>query len=48
MKARIIGVVVAVRAALVSKEARGPELAIARIVLAALAAKLGYDFSKFV
>jgi hypothetical protein len=48
LKARIVGVVVAVKAALVSKEARGPELALARIVLVALGAKLGYDFSHFV
>lgn len=34
--------------ALSSSEARGPELAIARIVLGALAVKLGFDFSSFV
>lgn len=34
--------------ALASPEARRYELALARIVAAALAAKLGYDFSAFV
>ena len=48
MKVRVVGAARAVGAALASKEARGPELAIARIVIAALAAKLGYNFSTFV
>lgn len=38
----------AVAKVLASKEARGPELALARLILAGLAAKLGYDFSQFV
>ena len=43
---KLAGVLAAV---LTSKEARGPELALARLVLAALAAKLGvnaYDYFK--
>lgn len=48
MKARLRAVLGAVKAALLSKEARGPELALARIVLVALGAKLGFDFSQFV
>ena len=40
MKARIK----AVLAALSSKQARGPELAIARLVVAALGVKLGVNF----
>lgn len=33
----------ALAAALLSKEARGPELALARLILAALGAKLGFN-----
>lgn len=43
MKARLSAIAGAVKAALLSKEARGPELALARIVLAAVAAKCGVD-----
>jgi len=34
--------------ALMSKEARGPELALARIILAALGVKLGVNFAEYV
>lgn len=37
----------AVGRALASKEARGPELALGRVVLLALGAKLGYDFEQW-
>lgn len=47
MKARLRAVPGAVKAALLSKEARGPELALARIVLAAISAKLGIDLVHF-
>lgn len=34
--------------ALTSKEARGPELALARIILAALGVKLGINFADYI
>lgn len=45
---KIKALAAAVAQALASKQARGPELALARLVLGALTVKLGFDFSKFV
>ena len=47
MKARLGKVGRAVWCALASKEARGPELALLRIILAALGVKLGINFAQY-
>jgi len=48
MKAKTKMALRAVAHALASKQARGPELALARIILAALGVKLGINFAEYV
>jgi len=48
MKVKAKAVLRKLTVALMSKEARGPELALARIILAALGVKLGINFAEYV
>jgi hypothetical protein len=47
MKAKAKAALRAVARALASKQARGPEMALARIILAALGVKLGINFAEY-
>jgi hypothetical protein len=48
MKTRFKTAAKAVASALASRQARGPELALARLILGAVGVKLGVDFARFV